>query len=108
MLKVGLEINLVSLSCKITEEFKDFFNGIGKLKDFKLKIIIRKYAQPYAQLFERVPFGLRKPVEELLDMLTMGVTSTHCSKKGWGLENLCRYVVGDSSKSAENVSNSNH
>ena len=52
-------------------KYKNCFKGIGKLKDFQLKIHIDKDVKPVAQPLRRVPFSLAKAVDskiqELLD-----------------------------------------
>uniref|UniRef100_A0A3P9MCB8 Gypsy retrotransposon integrase-like protein 1 n=1 Tax=Oryzias latipes TaxID=8090 RepID=A0A3P9MCB8_ORYLA len=50
-------------------KYKDCFQGLGKLKDFQLKLHIDKSVQPVAQPVRRVPFSLRKQVEEKLKQL---------------------------------------
>ena len=66
------------LACTITSEgdagdvlqdFADIFQGVGKLKDFQLKLHINKNVKPVAQPVRRLPFGLRGKVDKKLDEL---------------------------------------
>ena len=43
------------------------FEGIGKLKDHEQKIHVNKDIPPVAQTYRRVPFHLRKQLDEWLD-----------------------------------------
>ncbi|XP_062578034.1 uncharacterized protein K02A2.6-like [Saccostrea cucullata] len=50
-------------------EYSECFRGIGKLKDFKLKLHIDKNVKPVAQSMYRIPYSLRDKVGEQLDEL---------------------------------------
>ena len=53
------------------------FTGVGKLKGYKLKLLI-KDVTPVAQSVGRLPFGLRDKVDEKLDeLLDMGIIEGH-------------------------------
>eukprot|EP00112_Aurelia_sp_Birch-Aquarium-sp1_P009823 Seg2131.1 transcript_id=Seg2131.1/GoldUCD/mRNA.D3Y31 product="putative protein K02A2.6" protein_id=Seg2131.1/GoldUCD/D3Y31 len=69
----GVEINSVESSAmngqNIISEYKDCFEGLGKLKDFKQDIPIDKTVKPVAQQVRRVPFSLRSQIEKKLDEL---------------------------------------
>ena len=69
----GVEINSISSSelngYDVLSEYKDCFQGLGKLKDFQLDIPIDKSVKPVAQPVRRVPFSLRSKVEKKLDEL---------------------------------------
>ena len=76
VLRVGPPSN--PLACTITSEgdagdvlkdFADIFQGVGKLRDFQLKLHINKNVKPVAQPVRRLPFGLRDKVEKKLDEL---------------------------------------
>lgn len=45
------------------------FSGVGKLKDYQLKLHINKDVKPVAQPVRRLPFGLREKVDQKLDEL---------------------------------------
>ncbi|XP_064462820.1 uncharacterized protein K02A2.6-like [Ornithodoros turicata] len=47
----------------------EVFEGLGKLKDYKLKIHVDESVVPVAQPHRRIPFQLRKKVEEELQRL---------------------------------------
>lgn len=53
----------------IRSQYKDVFEGVGKLKDYQVKLHIDESILPVAQPVRRVPFGLRAKVEEHLDDL---------------------------------------
>ena len=53
----------------ILHEFKDRFKGLGKLKDFKLKLHIDRSVQPIAQPARKMPFKMREQVKHKLDEL---------------------------------------
>nr|XP_034319592.1 uncharacterized protein K02A2.6-like [Crassostrea gigas] len=54
---------------EICEEFADLFQGIGKIKDVKVKIHVDKSIKPTVQPHRRIPFHLRKKVEAELRRL---------------------------------------
>ena len=54
---------------ELIEEYSDCFSGLGKLKDFQLKIHIDESVTPVAQQPRRIPFGLRDKVEAELNHL---------------------------------------
>ena len=41
----------------VREKYREVFTGVGKLKDFQLKLHIKGDATPVAQLVRRLPFG---------------------------------------------------
>ena len=51
------------------QKFPECFRGVGKLKDFQLNIHIDPSVRPVAQNPRRIPFGLRKKVEDKLSEL---------------------------------------
>ena len=53
----------------VLKNFADIFSGIGKLKDFQLKLHVNKSVKPVAQPVRRLPFGLRDKVDKKLDEL---------------------------------------
>ena len=83
LLRVGPQTNynvvapLDSLSPeikKIIDEHKEVFQGIGKLKDFQLKLHVDPNAPPVQQSFRRIPFHTRKKVEdELFRLEALGI-----------------------------------
>ena len=50
----------------IVREHKHLFEGLGKLKDFQVKLHIDETVRPVAQPHRRVPFHVRKQLEEQL------------------------------------------
>jgi hypothetical protein len=61
-------LNVVS-QVGILEEFSDRFQGIGKLKDYTVKLHIDQNVKPVAQPHRRIPFHICKKVEEELQNL---------------------------------------
>ena len=58
----------------IRHEFADIFQGVGKLKDFQLKLHVDNTVQPISQPVRRIPFGLRAKVDDKLDeLLQLGI-----------------------------------
>ena len=53
----------------ICRKFADVFAGMGKLKNYQLKLHVDKILQPIAQPVRHLPFGLREKVEKKLDEL---------------------------------------
>lgn len=53
----------------ILSKYEQCFNGLGKLKNYQLKIHLDESVPPVVQNVRRVPFNIRKQVEEKLDEL---------------------------------------
>ena len=53
----------------MSQKYPTLFDGIGKLKDFEVKLHIDKSVKPVAQPARRIPFRLRKQVEAELERL---------------------------------------
>lgn len=56
-------------SVDVVKNFPDIFTGVGKLKDYQLKLHVNKDVKPVAQPVRRLPFGLREKVDKKLDEL---------------------------------------
>ena len=50
----------------LIEEYDDLFHGLGKLKNYQVKLHIDEDVPPVAQPHRRVPFHVRKQLEEQL------------------------------------------
>lgn len=50
----------------LAEEYDDLFHGLGKLKNYQIKLHIDQDILPVAQPHRRVPFHVRKQLEEQL------------------------------------------
>ena len=50
----------------LAKEYSDLFRGLGKLKNFSVKLHIDKTVTPVAQPHRRIPFHMRKQVEAQL------------------------------------------
>ena len=66
---VDININAVSTGHHIAEKYPGLFEGIGKLKDFEVKLHIDESVAPVAQPARRIPFHLRRKVEAELQRL---------------------------------------
>ena len=53
----------------LLNNYDDILHGIGKLKNYQVKIHIDESVQPVAQRHQRIPFHIRKKVEVALDQL---------------------------------------
>ncbi|XP_068669960.1 uncharacterized protein [Montipora capricornis] len=51
------------------DKYAEVFTGVGKLRNFQLKLHVRDDVTPVAQPVRRLPFGLRIKAEEKLDEL---------------------------------------
>nr|XP_033948146.1 uncharacterized protein K02A2.6-like [Pseudochaenichthys georgianus] len=59
----------ISSPNQLLHEYQDIFQGIGKLKDFQVKLHIDESVQPVTQPHRRIPFHMRKRVESELNQL---------------------------------------
>ena len=66
LIDIVREIKSESASQRLVEEYSDLFNGLGKLKNVEVKLHIDKTVVPIAQPYRRIPFHIRKQVEEQL------------------------------------------
>ena len=77
LLRVGpeypCEVNQITVQSvqAIVDKHDAVFNGIGKLKDYQLKIHVDPEVTPVAQPQRRVPFHVRTDVEKKLEELQM-------------------------------------
>lgn len=69
---------------QLLHEYQDLFQGIGKLKDFQVKLHIDDSVQPVVQPHRRIPFHMRKTVErELHELQEKGVTERVSGPTPW-------------------------
>ena len=70
-MKLQVPLNCVARvdHSELTTRFKDVFTGIGKLKDFKLKLHIDEQAKPVAQPLPPTAFSLKEKIEKKFDEL---------------------------------------
>ena len=81
---VGKIENLPLNLRNIISKYKSRFEGIGKLKDVEVNLNIDPEVKPVANKHRRVPFHLRKKVEDELDRLMLaGVIETVKEPTGW-------------------------
>jgi hypothetical protein len=64
LLHIGMLNTLDVNTDNIISSFKDRCTGLGKLKDFQLKLRIEDSFQPVAQPVRKIPSELRKQVED--------------------------------------------
>ena len=69
VIKMGLFVNAIQNNNEIFTKYPEAFEGLGKLKDFQLKIPIDHKVPPVAQKLRRVPYQLRGKLEKKLDEL---------------------------------------
>ena len=72
ILKIELKINNLAKddsTAEIVDRYKSLFKGIGKLKDFQLKIPIDSSIEPVCQTARRVPYHLRDKLSQKLKEL---------------------------------------
>ena len=72
ILKIEPEINNLvkdDSTAEIVDRYKSLFKGIGKLKDFQLKIPIDSSIEPVCQTARRVPYHLRDKLSQKLKEL---------------------------------------
>lgn len=50
-------------------DYKEIFEGVGKLKDFQVKLYVNPDVPPVAQPVRRTPFSLRDKVKEKIEEL---------------------------------------
>ena len=55
-----------NMPADLIEEYDDLFHGLGKLKDYQIKLHIDESVPPVAQPHRRVPFHVRKQLEDQL------------------------------------------
>ena len=72
-LKVGLSVNECETQSKgladLKEKYPEVFTGLGKLKDYQLKLHLDKSVTPVAQAVRRIPYSRRQKVVDKLDEL---------------------------------------
>lgn len=51
---------------RLVSEYDDLFQGLGQLKDFKVKLHVDETVQPVAQPHRRIPFHVRQQLEQEL------------------------------------------
>ena len=71
---ITLHVNKVTSTSSVSsddieQKYPDIYNGIGKLKEFEVKLHIDKQVPPVAQPARRIPFHLRKKVSAALKQL---------------------------------------
>ena len=62
-------MNNLETQSSIANQYSKLFKGVGKFSKGKIKLDINKDVPPVAQRHRRVPFHLRKKVEDQLDKL---------------------------------------
>ena len=72
LLKLGVQVYTLQSKEVIMSDYKEVFDGVGKLKDYQVKLHVNPNVPPVAQPVSRTLFSLRdkvkKKVEELVSM----------------------------------------
>ena len=63
-LKLGIPLYSVTSKETIMSDYKETFEGVGKLKDYQVKLYVDPNIPPVAQPVRRTPFSLRDKVKE--------------------------------------------
>ena len=69
MLKLGNQICTVTSKETIMSDYKEIFEGVGKLKDYQVKLHVNPDVPHVAQPVRRTPFSLRDKVKEKIEEL---------------------------------------
>ncbi|XP_077977479.1 uncharacterized protein LOC144433041 [Glandiceps talaboti] len=69
VLRLGANINAIRSEAAVVDEYRDVFKGVGKLKEYQVKLHIDPDVTPVAQPVRRTPFSLRQKVKAKVDEL---------------------------------------
>ena len=72
ILKLEQNINVIrreDFSAELKRNFPSVFQGLGKLKNFQLKLNIDESVPPVSQHLRRIPFHVRKKIEQKIQQL---------------------------------------
>ena len=69
VLKLGAPVYTVQSKEVIMSDYKGVFDGVGKLKDYQVKLHVNPVVPPVAQPVRRTPFSLRNKVKEKVEEL---------------------------------------
>ena len=69
IINIAFAISQPTTADILCEENPELFQGIGKLKDVKVKLYIDEKVQPVAQPHRRIPYHMRKKVESEIQRL---------------------------------------
>ena len=69
VLKIGANVMSVNEGVAVMDKYKEVFEGVGKLKDYQLKLHIDPNVTPVAQQVRRIPYSLKDKVKEKIDEL---------------------------------------
>jgi len=95
--KTSLKLNLLKAvyavkdDCEsLIREYGELFTGLGKLRDYKVKLHIDNSVQPVAQTHRRIPFHVRKDLEAQLKAdETLGVIQRPTGPTPWVSPVVC-------------------
>ena len=73
-MKIGLDLNAIKADERLTIEgiklkYPELCDGIGKLKNYQATIHVDPEVQPIAQHARRIPFSMRKKLEEKIQAM---------------------------------------
>lgn len=100
--QTAVELGLIQIQPKISvvqaktntlnqllQEYQDIIQGIGRLQDFQFEIHIDSSVPPVAQSPRRIPFHIRKQVEQELQKLkNQGIIEKVDGPTPWSLQLL--------------------
>ena len=69
VLKLGIPLYSVTSKETIMCDYKEIFEGVGKLKDYQVKLYVDPTIPPVAQPVRHTPFSLRNKVKEKIEEL---------------------------------------
>ena len=69
ILHIGLPDDNIASVESILRSFQDRFEGLGKLKDFQLKLYVDENVKPVAQPATKIPFKMSEEVESKIKEL---------------------------------------
>jgi len=74
VLKLGAQICTVTSNETVMSDYKEIFEGVGKLKDYQVQLHVNPDVPPVAQPVRRTPFSLRDKVKEKIeDLVAMDI-----------------------------------
>ena len=64
LLKLGVPVHTLQSKEVIMSDYKEVFDGVGKLKDYQVKLHVNPNVPPVAQPVSRTSFSLRDKVKK--------------------------------------------
>ena len=74
LLKLGVPVYTLQSKEVIMSDYKEVFDGVGKLKDYQVKLHVNPNVPPVAQPVSRTSFSLRDKVKKKVqELVSMGI-----------------------------------